>query len=92
MGFVHASVVTRPVDTFEPISKTPEPLIHRPRSADTGAMPFEFVLPYFVLWATLMRGLLVAAKILPPICRRCGLDLERRRLGDPVCRCVHDAA
>jgi len=55
-------------------------------------MPFEFVLPYFVLWATLMRGLLVAAKILPPMCRRCGLDLERRRLGDPVCRCAHDAA
>jgi hypothetical protein len=55
-------------------------------------MPFELVLPYFVLWATLMRGLLVAAKILPPMCRRCGLDLERRRMGDPVCRCAQEAA
>jgi len=54
-------------------------------------MPPEFLLPYFVLWASLMRGLLVAAKILPPICSRCGLNLERRRLGDPVCRCAHEA-
>jgi len=56
-------------------------------------MPFDFVLPYFVLWATLMQGLLVSAKILPPTCRRCGLDLERRKLGAPVCRCAtHDTA
>jgi hypothetical protein len=55
-------------------------------------MPFHFVVPYFVLWATLMRGLLVAARILPPACRDCGLFLERRRLGDPVCRCAHEAA
>ena len=54
-------------------------------------MPPEFLLPYIVLWASLMRGLLVAAKILPPICARCGLNLERRRLGDPVCRCAHEA-
>jgi hypothetical protein len=55
-------------------------------------MPLEFMLPYFVLWATLMRGLLVAAKILPPMCRHCGLHLERRRMGDPVCRCAHEGA
>jgi hypothetical protein len=47
----------------------------------------QLLLPYFVLWATLMRGLLVAAKIVPPLCARCGLVLERRQLGDPVCRC-----
>jgi hypothetical protein len=45
------------------------------------------VLPTFVLWATLMRGLLVAAKLLPQCCRRCGLAFERRELGEPVCRC-----
>jgi len=54
--------------------------------------PVEFVIPYFVLWATLMRGLLVAAKILPPTCGRCGLNFERRSLGDPVCRCAHEAS
>ena len=36
---------------------------------------------------TLMRGLLVAAKIVPPSCGRCGVQLERRALGEPVCRC-----
>jgi hypothetical protein len=36
---------------------------------------------------TLMRGLLVAAKIVPPSCARCGVQLERRALGEPVCRC-----
>ena len=36
---------------------------------------------------TLMRGLLVAAKVLPPSCGRCGLQMERRELGEPVCRC-----
>ena len=36
---------------------------------------------------TLMRSLLVAAKVLPPSCGRCGVQLERRALGEPVCRC-----
>lgn len=36
---------------------------------------------------TLMRSLLVAAKIVPPSCGRCGVQLERRALGEPVCRC-----
>ena len=47
------------------------------------------VLMEFVFAATLMRGLLVAAKILPPSCGRCGQQLERRALGEPVCRCGH---
>jgi hypothetical protein len=50
-------------------------------------MTGQVVLPTFVLWATLMRGLLVAAKLLPPSCRRCGMLLERRVLGEPVCQC-----
>jgi len=55
-------------------------------------MTAQFVLPYFVLWATLMRGLLIKARIVPPTCGRCGRDLERRRLGDPVCRCGHETS
>jgi hypothetical protein len=39
----------------------------------------------FVL--TLMRALLVAAKLLPPSCGKCGLQTERRAMGEPVCRC-----
>jgi hypothetical protein len=45
--------------------------------------------PYFVsylfLWATLMRALLVKARVLPATCSRCGLLFERRALGEPVC-------
>ncbi len=52
-------------------------------------MTAQLLLPYFVLWATLMRALLVAAKIVPPLCARCGLNFERRALGEPVCRCSH---
>ena len=50
-------------------------------------MAAQLIVPYFVLWASLMRGLLVAAKVVPPSCGRCGLLLERRDLGEPVCRC-----
>jgi hypothetical protein len=39
----------------------------------------------FVL--TLMRALLVAAKMVPPLCGKCGLQMERRSMGEPVCRC-----
>ncbi|HYY04091.1 MAG TPA: hypothetical protein VE736_09435 [Gaiellaceae bacterium] len=47
----------------------------------------QLILPYFVLWATLMRSLLIAAKVLPPTCARCGRNLERRALGDEICSC-----
>ena len=40
-----------------------------------------------VFAVTLMRSLLVAAKVVPPSCGNCGLQLERRALGEPVCRC-----
>jgi hypothetical protein len=50
-------------------------------------MTATFVLPYFVLWATLIKALLVKAKLVPPSCARCGETLERRQLGEPVCRC-----
>jgi hypothetical protein len=51
-------------------------------------MTGSLVLPYFVLWATLMKALLVKANIVPPSCARCGHTLERRELGEPVCRCA----
>ena len=47
----------------------------------------EFTLPYFVLWAVLLRALLIKARIAPRSCGRCGNALERRALGEPVCRC-----
>ena len=52
-------------------------------------MAAQLIIPYFVLFATLARGLLIAAKVLPPTCARCGRNLERRKLGDPICRCSH---
>jgi hypothetical protein len=47
----------------------------------------EFTLPYFVLWAALLRALLVKGNIAPRSCGRCGRLFERRSLGEPVCRC-----
>lgn len=47
----------------------------------------EFALPYFVLWAALLRALLVKGNLAPRSCGRCGLLFERRSLGEPVCRC-----
>jgi hypothetical protein len=35
----------------------------------------------------LMRALLVRARVLQPICSRCGLKLERERLGERICAC-----
>jgi len=57
--------------------------------ADTGGMTAQLLVPYMVLWAVLMRALLVRAKIAPPMCARCGLKLERSQLGEAVCHCGH---
>jgi hypothetical protein len=43
--------------------------------------------PYAMLWLVLMRALLVRARVLAPTCSRCGLKLERDRLGDRICGC-----
>ena len=45
-------------------------------------MTAQLLVPYMVLWAVLMRALLVRAKIAPPMCARCGLKLERSQLGE----------
>ena len=42
---------------------------------------------YLFLWLTLMRALLVKARVLPATCARCGLAFERRALGETVCSC-----
>jgi hypothetical protein len=47
------------------------------------------VITYLAFWMTMMRALFVRADLLPPTCGRCGLRLERRALGEPVCSCRH---
>ena len=47
----------------------------------------QLFLLYLFLWATLMRALLVKARVLPATCARCGLRFERASLGEQVCRC-----
>jgi len=53
------------------------------------AIPTILVLPWLVIWVTLLRALLVRAAILPATCGRCGLRCERSRLGERICRCAH---
>jgi hypothetical protein len=50
-------------------------------------MSAPFVVGYALLWASLMRALLVKARVLPATCARCGLPFERRALGDRICGC-----
>ena len=50
-------------------------------------MDLNLLLVEVIFAVTLMRGLLVAAKIVPPLCARCGRQFERRELGEQVCRC-----
>ena len=47
----------------------------------------NLLIPYFALFATLLRALLVQAKLVPPTCARCGYKLERQSLGERVCSC-----
>lgn len=42
-----------------------------------------------VLAASMVRALMVQARISPPFCPRCGEKLERRRLGEQICTCRH---
>jgi hypothetical protein len=50
-------------------------------------MSGPILIAYALLWATLMRALLVKARVLRPMCARCGLPFERRALGERVCSC-----
>jgi hypothetical protein len=49
----------------------------------------QLFVPYLVLWAVLMRALLVRARIAPALCGQCGMKLERSQLGEQICRCSH---
>jgi hypothetical protein len=42
------------------------------------------------LGLTFVRSMLIAAKVIPPTCARCGHLRERRELGDRVCSCALD--
>ena len=45
------------------------------------------IVAYLVFSATLVRALAVQTKLAAPTCSHCGEKLERRALGEPVCRC-----
>ena len=59
--------------------------------SDIGLMPWDvplsFALLTFLAWAVVARAVLVYTQVLPPTCGECGLKLERRYLGESVCRC-----
>jgi hypothetical protein len=42
---------------------------------------------FLVVWAVLLKALAAAADPARATCARCGRPFERRRLGEPVCRC-----
>jgi hypothetical protein len=50
-------------------------------------MSAQLLGPYFVLWASLLRALVVRAQLAPPSCARCGRALERSHLGESICTC-----
>ncbi|HSK17093.1 MAG TPA: hypothetical protein VK915_13125 [Gaiellaceae bacterium] len=50
-------------------------------------VPVPFALVLLLSWTVLARAVLVYARVLPATCPLCGLRLERRALGEPVCRC-----
>jgi hypothetical protein len=52
-------------------------------------VPLSFALLTFLAWAIVARAVLVFTNVLPPTCGSCGMRLERRHLGEPVCRCGH---
>ena len=50
-------------------------------------MSVTLIAPYAMLWLVLVRALLVRARVLAPMCSRCGLKLERDRPGERICVC-----
>ena len=60
---------------------------HPPRSDIRRMKDPALAIPYLILWAAMMRALLVRAQILPATCNRCGRPYERRELGETVCSC-----
>jgi hypothetical protein len=60
-------------------------------ASDIGDMPRDVPLHFALLavlgWAIVARAVLVYTHVLPPTCGSCGLKLERRYLGESICRC-----
>lgn len=52
-------------------------------------MTLTLVAALLMLWFSIVRGVLVQAKVLQPTCTRCGLRFERKTLGERVCTCDH---
>ena len=50
-------------------------------------MTFQLALAYAALWLTLLRALLVRARLIPRSCGRCGRPYERQELGQRICSC-----
>lgn len=50
-------------------------------------VPLQLALFSVFVWGVIARAMLVYARKLPPTCMGCGLRLERRYLGETVCRC-----
>jgi hypothetical protein len=62
-------------------------------ASDIGGMPWDVPLQFALLavlgWVVVARAVLVYTHVLPPTCGSCGLKLERRYLGEPICHCGH---
>ena len=69
---------------YRPLSKLKA---HRLRPDIRQMNDPALAIPYLILWAAMMRALLVRAQILPATCNRCGRPYERRELGEAVCSC-----
>ena len=47
----------------------------------------SFLLPWAMVWVVLLRTLLVEADLLPRICSRCSLPVQRSQVGEEICSC-----
>ncbi|HXH88106.1 MAG TPA: hypothetical protein VNI55_05820 [Gaiellaceae bacterium] len=50
-------------------------------------MTTQLVIACGVLWTTLLKALLVRARVIPASCVRCGRPFERSELGEQICCC-----
>ena len=50
-------------------------------------MNLTLLIVYLAFAATLCRALLVQAQLAAPTCAECSRPLERKELGEAVCRC-----
>jgi hypothetical protein len=45
------------------------------------------ILSYLVFWAVAMQAILARARLVRPLCARCGRPLESRFQGEKTCTC-----